>query len=107
MMKPGAHGFWVMLLFAVSLATVRALGGSALAQLQAAVGDVVAALVILVPAWFWLQFIARALRVVCPQCGKQTMRFTGRFPLRRTFHCDACGAEYEINGSRDSRHDDR
>lgn len=107
MVKPAAHGFWVMLLFAVSLAVVRAIGGSAFAELQEKVGEIVAALIILVPAWFWLQLIARMLKVRCPQCGEWSMRFTGRFPLRRTFHCDACGADDEVPPSGGGRHETR
>lgn len=96
MISVRSHGFWVMLVFAVSLAVLKAVGGDALSRLQANFGDVLVAVLLIVPAWFWLQFIARTLKVVCVRCGKRTMGFTGQFPLRRTFHCDACGKDYEI-----------
>ena len=106
MFKPASHGFWVMLIFAVSLAALRAAGGDALARLQSNAGEIVVAMLIIVPAWFWLQFIARSLKVECTQCGKRTMKFTGRFPLRRTFHCEACGADYEIPPPGSGHHQD-
>ena len=98
MIKPAYHGFWVMLVFAVALAVLRALGDDLILQLRSSLGDVALALIIIVPAWFLLQLIARSIKVVCPRCGKSAMKFTGQFPLARRFHCDACGADHEISG---------
>lgn len=98
MIKPAYHGFWVMLVFAVTLAVLRALGGDMLVELKSSLGEMVLALIIIVPAWFLLQLIARSIKVVCPRCGKSAMKFTGQFPLARRFHCDACGLDHEIAG---------
>lgn len=95
-MKPTMHGFWVMLLFAVSMAALRAGFSAQLVQFSHAVGDVVASIAIVIPAWFWLQFIAQTLKSTCPRCGQRQLRFTGRFPLTREFHCDGCGYECDL-----------
>ena len=87
-----------MLVFAVTLAVLRALGGGLLMQLKSSLGEVALALIIIVPAWFLLQLIARSIRVVCPRCGESAMKFTGQFPLARRFHCEACGLDHELAG---------
>jgi len=95
-MKPTMHSFWVMLVFAVSLAAFKAAFSSALLRFGQSVGEVAASIALIVPAWFWLQFIAHTIKAKCPRCGESQLRFTGRFPLTRTFHCDACGLDHEV-----------
>ena len=83
-----------MLLFALSVVAIKIIGGEPLVRLANILGQVVLSILIIIPAWFWLQFIARSLKVVCPQCGEREMCFTGQFPLARDFRCEACGAEW-------------
>lgn len=101
--KPGTHGFWVMLAFAISILIVRLAIGDALAPTDKSTGGIILPVLFIIPAWFWLQYLARSLKVTCPACGHRRMRFTGRFPLLRRFHCDACGYDYD---AMPKRHDD-
>ena len=103
LLRPGTHGFWVMLLFAVSMLLVRLAVGDSLEPTNKATGGIILPVLFIVPAWLWLQYLARSLKVTCPACGQWRMRFTGRFPLVRRFHCDACEYDYD---ALPHRHDD-